>query len=66
MSTTRPSYRDKLKEAGIAEFDIPSIRIFYSDPPLPPMSGNSRSSFDHLLYDATTGMCLAILEYPYG
>jgi hypothetical protein len=44
----------------------PSISIYYADPPLPPMPGNSRTSFNHLFYDSTTGTCLAILEYPYG
>jgi hypothetical protein len=44
----------------------PSISIYHADPPLPPMPGNSRTSFNHLFYDSTTGTCLAILEYPYS
>ena len=44
----------------------PSISIFIAVPPLPPMAGNSTTSFKHLFYDSTTGRCYVILEYPYG
>jgi hypothetical protein len=44
----------------------PGVSVFYADPPLPPMEGNSTTSFEHLIYDSTTGRCYAILAYPYG
>jgi hypothetical protein len=44
----------------------PSITIFIANPPLPPLAGNSTTSFKHLFYDSSTGRCYVILEYPYG
>ncbi len=45
---------------------LPEVIIYYADPSLPPMEGNSRSSFMHLIYNTTSEACCVLLEYPYG
>ena len=45
---------------------LPEVTIYYADPSLPPMEGNSRSSFMHLIYNTTSETCCVLLEYPFG
>lgn len=42
------------------------IDVYIANPPLAPFSGNTRSSFDFLIYNSSTNQACAFLQYPYG
>ncbi|MBF0406232.1 MAG: hypothetical protein HQM10_02675 [Candidatus Riflebacteria bacterium] len=45
---------------------LSGVDIYVAEPPLKPMSGNSRSSFSFLIYNSSSNQACAFLEYPYG
>jgi len=62
-----PNWDPDDRETWIDNFPLlQEVAIYYADPSLPPMEGNSRSSFMHLIYDSTSEACCVLLEYPYG
>ena len=40
--------------------------LYLANPPVPPISGNSRSSFNFLIYEASSNKACVFLAYPYG
>ncbi len=62
-----PNWDPDNRETWINNFPIlPEFPMYYADPSLPPMEGNTRSSFMHLIYNTTSETCCVLLEYPYG
>jgi len=44
----------------------PGADLYLAKPALPPISGNSRTSFDFLIYDSGINKACVFLGYPYG
>jgi len=42
------------------------VDLYLANPPVPPISGNSRSSFNFLIYEASSNKACVFLAYPYG
>lgn len=61
-----PAFDLKNFETWNVEPLMPTAEFYLANPPVKPISGNSTTSFDFLIYDTATNIGFVFLSYPYG